>query len=162
VYDEEKESILSMRNHRTTLQDSAKRLRQQLKETIEKKEMMRMEIIHQRTRTKDHLKRQTLHSELNEAEVVSTKQQLQAIVTENLHICEMAKDLQLECIWMREHQKRPKMDMAEVSRIRENLATQWSNDQKIEEVCYFNQGTVLLPGRMYTFVVWVKLTDTPR
>jgi hypothetical protein len=84
VYDEEKESILSMRNHRTTLQDSAKRLRQQLKETIEKKEMMRMEIIHQRTRTKDHLKRQTLHSELNEAEVVSTKQQLQAIVTENL------------------------------------------------------------------------------
>ena len=44
----------------------------------------------------------------------------------------------------------------------ENLATQWSNDQKMEEVCYFNQGTVLLPGRMYTFVVWVKLTDTPR
>ena len=46
----------------------------------------------------------------------------------------------------------------------ENLATQWSNDQKMEEVCYFNEGTMLLPGvlaRIYTFVVWVKLTDTP-
>ncbi|CAI8008848.1 hypothetical protein GBAR_LOCUS6026 [Geodia barretti] len=101
--------------------------------------MLRMEIIHQRTRTKDHLKRQTLHSKLTEAEIASTEQQLQAIVTENLHICKlhyilkMAKDLQLECIWMREHQKGPKMDMVEVSRIRENLATQWSNDQKMEE-----------------------------